>query len=288
MIRKARSRDFVPVNTGLKVDLDLASELKEFSSPNVVGVVKGSDSRLSREYVIYTAHWDHLGIGEQSKDGDVTYNGAYDNASGVAAVLGIAEVAAALPRPQRPKRSIVFFFPTAEEQGLLGAEYYTGDPIYPISKTAANINLDGVNFFGKTSDFMPLGAERSDLSAIINEAAKERKMTVETDARPEQGFFFRSDHFPFAKVGVPAVSIQHGDAFLTPLNGASEEFFRDYNAKYYHQTSDEYHDWWDISAMIQEAELALAIGIKVANRPLMPRYLPGDEFAAADRKRKTR
>jgi len=174
---------------------------------------------------------------------------------------------------------------TGEEQGLLGAEYYSSHPIIPLSKTVADINIDGVNFFGKVSDFMPLGANKSTLEQPILEAAKERSMTVESDMRPEQGFFFRSDHFPFAKVGVPSINLQHGDNFLKPLTGEAQEFFRDYNAKYYHQVTDEYHDWWDTSAMVQEAELALAIGIKVANSSSVPHFLPGDEFSAADKAR---
>lgn len=282
---KAKSRDFKPVKTGLTVKLSLKSELKTFDSPNVVGTVEGSDSKLSKEYVVFTGHWDHLGIGGADAKGDTIYNGAYDNASGVAAILGIADVLAKIPKKQRPKRSFLFLFPTAEEQGLLGAEYYSHNPLVPLSKTAANVNIDGVNFFGKVNDFMPLGAERSSLMDQINEVATERKLTIETDARPEQGFFFRSDHFPFAKVGVPAVSLQHGDSFISPLDADAESFFKDYNAKYYHQTSDEYHDWWDISAMVQEAELGLAIGIKLANVIQLPRYKVTDEFSAADKRR---
>lgn len=282
---QAKSRDFRPVNTGVTVSLDLKSEVKTVDSPNVVGTLEGSDAKLSSEYVVISGHWDHLGIGEPDGKGDRIYNGAYDNASGVATILGIADVLAKMPKKDRPKRSFLFLFPTAEEQGLLGAEYYAHDPLIPLSKTAATVNIDGVNFFGKVSDFMPLGADRSSIAEQINEAAKERNMTVESDMRPEQGFFFRSDHFPFAKVGVPAVSLQHGDNFLTPLKGEAAEFNRDYNSKYYHQASDEYHDWWDISAMIQEAELALAIAVKLANVDKMPRYKESDEFSAADKKR---
>ncbi len=280
---KANIRGFKPVNTGLKVKLNLQSEMQTFDSPNVVGIVKGSDPKLGSEYVIYTAHWDHLGIGKPDAEGDKIYNGAYDNASGVAAVLGIADVLAKMPK--KPKRSIFFLFPTAEEQGLLGAEYYSLNPVIPLSKTAANVNIDGVNFFGKTSDFSALGAERSSVASIIDEAAKERKFTVKGDTKPEQGFFFRSDHFPFAKVGVPAISLRHGDSFIKPLSGEAASFFRDYTAKYYHQASDEYRDWWDVSAMVQEAELGLAIGIKLANLPSMLRYNDTDEFSAADKKR---
>jgi Zn-dependent M28 family amino/carboxypeptidase len=283
--KQAAVRGFKPVNTGLRVKLDLKSELQTSDSPNVVGVVDGSDSKLKSEYVIYTAHWDHLGVGEADSKGDKIYNGAYDNASGVAAVLGIAEAFAKMPKKDRPKRSILFLFPTAEEQGLLGAEYYSLHPLVPLSKTVANVNIDGVNFFGKTSDFSALGAERSSVDAVINEAARERGLTVEGDTRPEQGFFFRSDHFPFARVGVPAISLRHGDNFVTPLKGEAESFFRDYTAKYYHQASDEFHDWWDMSAMIQEAELGLLIGMKLANLPAMPRYKDSDEFAPADKAR---
>ncbi len=281
----AKQRGFKPVNTGLKVKLNLKSEMKTFDSPNVVGVVVGSDKNLKSEYVIYTAHWDHLGIGEADARGDKIYNGAYDNASGVAAVIGIAEVLAKMPKKDRPKRSSLFLFPTAEEQGLLGAEYYSHNPLVPLAKTAGNVNIDGVNFFGKVSDFSALGAERSTMESIVSEVAKERSLTLEGDMKPEQGFFFRSDHFPFARVGVPSISLRHGDNFVTPLTGDALVFFRDYTAKYYHQPSDEYQNWWDASAMVQNAELGLAIGLKLGNAASMPRYKDSDEFSAADKKR---
>jgi Zn-dependent M28 family amino/carboxypeptidase len=285
LTEKAKSRDFQPVKTGLKVKTELKSETRSFESPNVVGIVEGSDPKLKEEFVIYTSHWDHLGVGEPDKNGDKIYNGAYDNASGVSTVLGIAEVLAKMPAKERPKRSFLFLFPTAEEQGLLGAEYYAQNPLIPLDKTAANVNVDGVNFFGPTKDFKPLGADRSTLIDLINEVARERKLTVTGDDRPEQGFFFRSDHFPFAKVGVPAVSIQHGSDFVKPLTGEAEKFFNGYNANYYHQASDEFYDWWDSAAMVQEAEYALAIGIKIANAARMPKYRETDEFSAADKKR---
>jgi Zn-dependent M28 family amino/carboxypeptidase len=283
--KQAVKRNFQPVKTGLKVKIDLKSETKTFDSPNVVGLIEGADKKLRNEYVVYSAHWDHLGVGEADKSGDKIYNGAYDNASGVATVLAIAEVLAKMPKKERPKRSALILFPTAEEQGLLGAEYYAQNPLVPLNKTVANVNIDGVNFFGQTSDFKPLGAERSSLMSMINEVAKERNLTVEADDKPEQGFFFRSDHFPFAKVGVPAVSVQHGDAFLKPLVGEAEKFFKGYTANYYHQPSDQFYDWWDMSAMIQEAEYSLAIGLRIANSAVLPRYNETDEFSAADKKR---
>ncbi len=281
----AKTRDFKPVKTGLRVKMDLKSEVKTFDSPNVVGTLEGSDSKLKSEYVVFSAHWDHLGIGEPNAAGDKIYNGAYDNASGVAAILGIADVLSKTPKKERPKRSFLFLFPTAEEQGLLGAEYYSRNPLIPLNKTVADFNIDGVNFFGKVSDFVPLGADRSTMMAPILEAALERKMVIKGDSQPEQGFFFRSDHFPFAKVGVPSVNFQHGDKFLAPLSKEAESFFANYNAKYYHQVTDEYFDWWDMSAMIQESELALAVGIKLANSAEIPRYKDTDEFSAADKKR---
>ncbi len=164
---QAATRNFQPVKLGLKGKLNLKSELKRVASANVVGVLEGSDPRLRSEYVVYSAHWDHLGIGAPNKDGDTIYNGALDNATGVACVLAIADTLAKLPPAQRPKRSSLFLFPTAEEQGLLGAEWYSKHPVVPLAKTAANVNLDSMNVLGLTHDFIPLGAERSSLKAVV-------------------------------------------------------------------------------------------------------------------------
>jgi len=282
---KAATRNFRPVKTGLRVKIDLKAATTTFESPNIVGKIEGSDKALRDQYVIYTAHWDHLGIGEPDASGDRIYNGAYDNASGVSAVIGIGEAIVKMKKAERPKRSIYFLFPAAEEQGLLGAEYFAQNPLIPLNKIAGNVNIDGVNFFGRTKDFSALGAERSTLGPLVEAVGRERSMTLEGDMRPEQGFFFRSDHFPFAKVGVPAVSLRHGDDFVKPLEGTALEFFSNYTAKYYHQPSDQYYDWWDAAAMVQNAELGLAIGLKIANSAAMPRYLETDEFADADKKR---
>ncbi len=285
MRMKAATRNFKPIKTGLKVKIDLKADVTRFESPNIVGKIEGSDRKMKSEYVLYTAHWDHLGIGEPDASGDRIYNGAYDNASGVSAVIGIGEAIAKMPKAQKPKRSTYILFPAAEEQGLLGAEYFAQNPLIPLNKIAGNVNIDGVNFFGRTRDFSALGSERSTLGTFVEEVANERKMALEGDMRPEQGFFFRSDHFPFAKVGVPAVSLRHGDDFVTPLTGTALEFFSNYTAKYYHQTGDQYYDWWDASAMVQNAELGLAIGMKIANSPSMPRYKDTDEFSGPDKKR---
>jgi len=282
---KAQRRDFMPVKTGLKVKLDLNSEMMSFDSPNVVGTVDGSDPQLKDEYVIYTAHWDHLGIGEPDTSGDKIYNGAYDNASGVAAVLGIADVLAKMPAKERPKRSAMFVFTTAEEQGLLGAEYYSLNPLVPLAKTAANINIDGANFVGKVSEFSPLGADRSSLKVFAEQAAGARKFTLLSDLHPEQGIFYRSDHFPFAKVGVPAIHLKFGENFDPATSPEAIAFFKDYNTKYYHQPSDQAKSWWNYDAMIQEAEFGLAMGILAGNAKDMPRYNDSDEFSSADKKR---
>ena len=276
---RAASRDFQPVPLGIRAKLDLKSEVKRVSAPNVVGILPGSDPKLRDEYVVYSAHWDHLGIGAPNKNGDTIYNGAVDNATGVAAVLAIAEAFASLPAAQRPRRSSLFLFPTAEEQGLLGAEWYSKHPVVPLNKTAANVNLDSMNILGPTSDFIPLGAERSSLKAVVEAVAREKGLHVSQDARPEQGSFFRSDHFPFAKVGVPSISLKEVNEYVGHPKEWGEEQFRAYNTAHYHQPSDEFRDTWDYRGMIQETEIAMAIGRRIADSDAMPKFNPGDEFA---------
>ncbi|HEX6719445.1 MAG TPA: M28 family peptidase [Pyrinomonadaceae bacterium] len=276
---KAATRDFQPVKLGLKGKINLKSEVKRVAAPNVVGFIEGSDPQLKNEYVVYSAHWDHLGVGAPNKNGDTIYNGALDNASGVAVVLAIAETIARTPAAQRPKRSSMFLFPTAEEQGLLGAEWFSAHPVVPLDKIAANVNLDSMNVLGPTQDFIPLGAERSSLKAIVEAVARDMNLRVSPDARPEQGSFFRSDHFPFAKVGVPSISLKEGNEYVGHSKEWGEEQFKAYNSAHYHQPSDEMRDTWDFRGMIQEAEIALAIGRMIADAPEKPRFNPSDEFA---------
>lgn len=283
--RRAASRDFQPVKLNAKASIDLKSEVKRVESMNVAGILTGRDARLRDEYVIYSAHWDHLGIGEPNKKGDNIYNGAVDNASGVASVLGIAEAFTQLPANERPRRSILFLFPTAEEQGLLGAEWYSQHPLVPLNKTAANVNLDSMNILGRTRDFVPLGAERSSLEKIVEGVARENNMSVQPDQLPEQGSFYRSDHFPFAKVGVPSISLKEGMDFIGRPKGWGEQQFKAYNTANYHQPSDEYSDTWNFEGMIQEAMIAFDIGWRIADMNEMPRFKPADEFAKADRNR---
>ena len=281
----ARSRDFVPVKLGAKVSLDVESEIQRVNSNNVVGLWEGSDPKMKSEYVVYTAHWDHLGVGEPNAKGDKIYNGALDNASGVAQVLAVAEAFTKLPKIRQPKRSQVFVFVTAEEQGLLGADWYTRFPSVPLERTAANINIDGGNFFGLTRDFGALGAERSSLWPIVQDVLKQRGLKFSPDTRPEQGFFFRSDHFPFAKAGVPALSIRTGTDYVGREKDWSEKFFAEYNAKNYHQPSDEFDENWTYNGMVQMLDVSFAIGMRASNVPALPKFNKGDEFAAAQPKR---
>src|SRR6476469_3016309 len=275
----AAKRDFQPVKLNLKGKINLKSEVKRVAAPNVVGIIEGSDPQLRDEYVVYSAHWDHLGVGAPDKNGDTIYNGALDNASGCAVVLAIAEHLASLPLAQRPKRSSLFLFPTAEEQGLLGAEWYSKHPVVPLEKTAANVNRVSMNVLGPTKDFIPLGAERSTLKAIVEAVAKEMGLTVSPDDRPEQGSFFRSDHFPFAKVGVPSISLKEGSDYVGHTKEWGDEQFKEYNEAHYHQPSDEFRDDWDFRGMIQEADFALAIGRRVADAPARPKFNANDGFA---------
>lgn len=284
--KKARSRNFQPVDLNSRVQVNLKAELSRVNSNNVVGFFEGADEKHKDEYVIYTAHWDHIGLGKPDARGDNIYNGALDNASGVAQVLALAEAFAKLPPPAQPKRSQVFLFTTAEEQGLLGAEYYAANPIFPLEKTAANINIDGGNFYGKTRDYGALGTERSTLGKIVKEVLDHRKMSFSPDQRPEQGYFFRSDHFPFAKKGVPALSIRNGSDYIGREKDWAEKFFAVYNKNHYHQPSDEFRDDWRFDGMVQMLDVTLAIGLRASNTDRLPAYYPEDEFARAQPGRK--
>jgi Zn-dependent M28 family amino/carboxypeptidase len=282
--QQAASRDFRPVNLGLTASIDLKSEIKRVEAPNVVAILPGRDPKLRDEYVVYSAHWDHFGIGAPDKNGDTIYNGALDNATGVASVLEIARVLSQLPQSQRPRRSFLFLITTGEEQGLIGSEWYSLQPLVPLNKTAADINLDSMNILGPTRDFVPLGAERSTLKNIVADIARERSLRISPDPRPEQGSFYRSDHFPFAKVGVPAISLKEGSDYIGHSREWGEQKFKEYNEAHYHQPSDEFREDWNFQGMIQEADFALEIGRRVADALMMPKFNPNDEFAKAQQR----
>ncbi len=276
--QSAASRAFRPAPLGVSLDTTLRSQSQRMTSPNVVAIYRGNDPTLKNEYVVYSAHWDHLGV-RPDQPGDNIYNGAVDNATGVAGMIAIASAFNALAF--KPRRSILFIATTAEEQGLLGAEYYATHPLVPLQQTVANINLDSMNALGVTTDITPLGAERSTLGKAIDEVAKENNVTVSPDPRPEQGSFYRSDHFPFAKAGVPAVSFKSGMKFVGHSEKWGEEQFQDYNQHRYHQPSDEYSPNWNFGGMIQQARLAFWIGLRVSNATETPQWNRGDEFERA-------
>ncbi|MGH9833386.1 MAG: M28 family metallopeptidase [Blastocatellia bacterium] len=276
--QSAASRAFRPVTLNAKIDVTLRTQVQRLTSPNVVAIYRGNDPTLKNEYVVFSSHWDHLGI-RPDQSGDNIYNGAVDNATGIAGMLAIAISFNSLTI--KPRRSILFIATTAEEQGLLGAEYYARHPLVPIAQTVANINLDSMNVLGTTTDITPLGAHRSTLGKFIEEVAKENNVTISPDARPEQGSFYRSDHFPFAKAGVPAVSFKSGTKFVGHSDKWGEEQFLDYNQHRYHQPSDEYSPNWDFSGMVQQARLAFQFGLRVANANETPQWNKGDEFERA-------
>jgi Zn-dependent M28 family amino/carboxypeptidase len=276
--KAAISRDFKPVPLGLKASMTVRNTMRTVDSQNVVAKVEGSDAQMKDEYVIYSSHWDHLGVGEPV-DGDRIYNGALDNASGIATML---ELARAFNTAQpKAKRSILFLFVTAEEQGLLGSEYYATHPLYPLEKTVANINIDGVNQWGRTSDVTVIGMGASDLDDYLRDAAATQNRTLVPDPESEKGFYYRSDHFNFAKVGVPALYTDSGVSFIGKDENYSRTKRDEYTANDYHKPSDEMKPDWDLSGAVQDAQLLFLVGYNVANADTFPEWKPGNEFKAA-------
>ncbi len=276
----AQSRDFQPVSLGVKLSLDLQVAVREQTTGNVLGVLRGSDPTLSREHVVFTAHHDHLGLAEaRDARGDNIYNGAIDNASGAASLLMIARAMAALP--ERPKRSILFAFVGAEEQGLLGSEHLALDPPFPAGNMAAVINIDGMNFLGKAHDVNVIGNGKSNLDGIVEAVASWQGRTVVPDYFPDRGYYYRSDQFSLAKVGVPGVYLHSGINIVGRPDGWGKEQLETWVEKTYHQPNDEFDPSWDLAGAIDDARLLMHVGLEVAQRPEMPRWNPGDEFEAA-------
>jgi Zn-dependent M28 family amino/carboxypeptidase len=275
--KQARTREFKPVPLGLKASIAIKNTLRTIDSQNVVAKLEGSDQALKDQYVVYSAHWDHLGIGAPV-DGDKIYNGAVDNASGVATVLEIARAFTEI-KPQ-PKRSILFLMVTAEEQGLLGSQYYSTSPLYPLNKTVANINIDGINQWGRTKDFTVIGMGASDLDDYLKTAADEQSRVLRPDPEPEKGFYYRSDHFNFAKQGVPALDPDSGIDFIGKDPAYGKKKRDEYTDHDYHAPSDQVKPDWDLSGAVEDAQLLLAVSYRVANAEKMPEWKPGNEFKA--------
>ncbi len=273
----ALSKDFKPVALNAKANITIKSALREVDSRNVIAKLEGSDAKLKSEYVVYTAHWDHMGRDAKLK-GDQIFNGAIDNASGTAALLEIAEAYTKLPTP--PKRTIIFLAVTAEEKGLLGAKYYALNPLYPLERTLANINKDGLNQWGHTRDIGVIGYGNSTLDDLLAEAAAAQGRTVKPDAEPEKGFFYRSDHFEFAKQGVPALDTDSGTDYIGKPAGYGMKKRDEYTERDYHKVSDEVKPDWDLAGAVEDVQLLFQVGYRVAQGDKWPEWKPGTEFKA--------
>jgi Zn-dependent M28 family amino/carboxypeptidase len=282
LVEQAKKRDFKPVPLGITTSLTLANKLTKVKTANVLGLLPGSDPNLKDEVVLYTAHHDHLGIGEPDKTGDKIYNGAVDNAAGCAQLLAMAKAFAELP--QRPRRSILFAFVAAEEQGLLGSEYLAAHPPLPAGKIAANINYDGGNVLGRTKDLTYIGLGKSSLDELVQALAARQDRKLLGDQFPDRGFFYRSDQFNFAKIGVPAIYLDSGTEFIGKPDDWGKKQVEDYEANRYHQPSDEFDPKWNYEGMIEDAQLGFYAGLSIADTPQLPAWNPGDEFEAARKK----
>ena len=275
--KAAVSRDFQPVPLEARASFHIQNKLREIESRNVVARLEGSDPRLKDEHVIYTAHWDHLGRDEKLQ-GDQIFNGALDNASGTAGLLEMAEAFTKLKAP--PKRSILFLAVTAEETGLLGAKFYAHNPLYPLHRTLANINMDGLNQWGRTRDIVSIGYGNTTLDDLLHEAAATQGRIVKPDAEPEKGYFYRSDHFEFAKQGVPALDPGSGTEYVGKPQGYGIQKRKEYTARDYHKVSDEVKPDWDLSGAIEDLKLFFQVGYRVAQGEKYPEWKPGTEFKA--------
>jgi len=277
LIDAARSRDFRPVPLGVTMSLSFTNELDRGSeSANVLGLLPGRDPELRDEIVVYTAHHDHLGRGAPDADGDAIYNGARDNAAGVALVLGVAKAFAALPEP--PRRSILFLLVAAEEQGLLGSRFFANNPTVDPGRIAANINADSPNVFGRTRDVAVIGRGKSSLEGLLEAAAALQGRVVVDEPFPDKGYYYRSDQFNFAKIGVPALYFKSGTDFLDRPPGWGKEIEDRWRAGRYHQPSDEIYEEWDLAGLVEDARLAFYVGLAAAEADAPPTWNPGDEF----------
>jgi Zn-dependent M28 family amino/carboxypeptidase len=274
--KRAESRDFRPVPTGITIDATMRNSLQHMSSNNIVGVVRGIDPKARDEYVVYSAHWDHLGIGPVV-NGDSIYNGAVDNASGVATVLTIAHAAA---EGVKPRRSQLFVFVTAEESGLLGSAYFGEHPTVPASKIVAALNLDVVPLIGRFRDLNVMGDNKSSLGPALAQLVRAEGIRLSPDAHPEQGHFYRSDHFSFAKVGIPSVSIGAGDDYVGRPAGWGVQQGDDYTTHHYHQPSDEYRPDFDLTGATQIADIVYRFGLSLGNARTVPTWNADAEFKA--------
>jgi Zn-dependent M28 family amino/carboxypeptidase len=276
--KRAETAAFRPVPLGVKLSLEIKTAVRRQKTANVLGLLEGSDPKLAKELVVYTAHHDHLGV-RAAKNGDAIYNGALDNASGVAAMLAAAEGFARVT--PRPKRSVLFAAVGVEESGLLGSEFFAKHPIVPAGKLAANINIDGINIWGRTRDVEFVGLGKSSLDAIVIEVAKTQGRDVKPDQFPDRGHFYRSDQLNFARIGVPAAYVGKGMDFIGRPPGWGREQIDEYVKVRYHQPSDHIDATWNLEGAVDDVRLLQVVGLRVADGAALPSWKPGDEFEAA-------
>lgn len=276
LMKQAGKNGFKPVDLGLIVSLTINNTIQRSKSNNVVAVLPGT--KRPDEYIIYSAHWDHLGKGE-AVNGDSVYNGAVDNATGTAALLILAD--AFKKAKQQPERSILFLALTAEEQGLLGSEYYATNPLVPANKTVADINIDAMSASGKTKDIIAVGYGQSELEDYLEIAAKKQGRVVVKDSNPSAGFYFRSDHFNFAKVGIPALYTESGDDHVAKGLTYGKTQKEDYTTNRYHAPADNFEPTkWDFSGMVEDLRLLFDVGYRLSNETNFPGWKEGSEFKA--------
>jgi len=272
---QAATREFQAVPMGLRASTSLTNEVTHSTSRNVLAVLRGTDR--ADEYIVYMAHWDHLGK-NAAIEGDGIYNGAFDNATGVAGLLELAQAYASLD--ERPARSILFLAVTAEEKGLLGSAYYAANPVYPRNKTVAAINMDGLNTDGPMNDITVIGYGASELDDYLETAATAQGRVIRADPEPEKGFYYRSDHFSFAKQGIPALytdagidHVEHGEQWTLARRD-------EYTAERYHKPTDEYDPEWDLSGAVNDLRILFDIGFRLSNETTFPNWRVGNEFRA--------
>jgi len=275
--KAAISRDFHPVRLRARSSYTITNKVRTVQSQNVIARLPGSDPAQAEQMVIYSAHWDHLGR-NPDMDGDGIFNGALDNASGVAGVLEIARAYSKMPTP--PKRSMLFMLVTGEEQGLLGSRHYATHPLYPLARTVAMINLDGLNPWGPTSDMQVIGMGQNSLEDVLRDVAAAHKRKLTADKEPEKGFYYRSDQFEFAKLGVPALYSDSGSQVIGKPDGFYADKRRQYTAHDYHNPTDEIKADWDLSGAAQDMRLLVEVGWRVGNAAQWPQWKPGSEFKA--------
>lgn len=272
LVAQAKKPGFKPVPLNVTTGVSIKNDIRRSTSNNVLGKVSGS--KHPDEYLIYTAHWDHLGVGEPV-DGDSIYNGAIDNASGIAALFELAKGFKSVATP--PERSILFLAVTAEEEGLLGSAYYANNPVYPLGKTIANINIDALSPIGRTNDVAVIGLGHSDMDDYVIQAAERQGRNVVSGGNPSAGSFFRSDHFNFAKVGVPALYTGSGSDVIGK-DSTTVAQLQDEISKRYHHVSDEYNDTWDVSGMISDIQIVFDVGYTLSRERTFPKWKSGSEF----------